>query len=326
MSDSTIANHPLVPRAKRFSLHGAVEIVPPRVILLIALIVVAEAVFSWMAPHLLSAASLSNALRQATVLWIVALGATFVIASGEIDLSVASVVALVSTLGAWMIRAGYPIPVMLLATLGTSMLIGAFNGLVTVQLRVPSFLTTLGSLAIVRGLAWGISLQYIPVLNISFVQFFRYAPLGVPMPIAIALVLTAATILLFHFSKFGIGTRAVGSNETAARFAGLKVRQQKLTVMVLGSLLAGVGGVVFMGRTNYGMPGGAAGLELQVIASVVLGGTRLGGGNGSIIGTTLGTLLLTAIFFGIATLGLPGPYQDIARGGAIVLAILLMRR
>jgi ribose transport system permease protein len=213
-----------------------------------------------------------------------------------------------------------------LATLATSVLIGAFNGLVTTQLRVPSFLTTLGSLAIVRGIAWGISLQYIPVLNIGFVQFFRLSPLGVPMPIAIALVLTVLAVVLFHFSKFGVRTRAVGSNEGASLLAGLNVRRQKFIVMVLGSLMAGGGGLVFMGRTNYGMPGGAAGLELQVIASVVLGGTRLGGGTGSIVGATLGALLLTAIFFGIASLGLSAPYQDVARGAAIVLAILLMPR
>jgi ribose/xylose/arabinose/galactoside ABC-type transport system permease subunit len=325
MSETTLANR-LMPRGRLLSPGGAASIVPLRTLLLIALIVAAEAVLGFLSPNLLSAASMSNALRQATVLWIVTLGATFVITAGEIDLSVASVVALISTLGAWLIRAGYPIPVMLLATLATSVLIGAFNGLVTTQLRVPSFLTTLGSLAIVRGIAWAISLQYIPVLNIGFVQFFRLSPLGVPMPIAIALVLTVLAVVLFHFSKFGVRTRAVGSNEGASLLAGLNVRRQKFIVMVLGSLMAGVGGLVFMGRTNYGMPGGAAGLELQVIASVVLGGTRLGGGTGSIVGATLGALLLTAIFFGIASLGLSAPYQDVARGAAIVLAILLMPR
>jgi len=90
--------------------------------------------------------------------------------------------------------------------------------------------------------------------------------------------------------------------------------------------MAAIGGIVYMGRTNYGMPTAATGLELQVIAAVILGGTRLGGGVGSVIGTTLGALLITVIFVGIATLGLPGPYQDVARGTAIVLAILLMRR
>ena len=265
-------------------------------------------------------------VRQSTVIWVVALGAAFVIAAGEIDLSVGSVVGMVSILGALMFRLGYPIPVVLLVGVATGVVIGAVNGLVTLVLRVPSFLTTLGTMSIIRGVTLETSPEYIPLRSLSFIKFFRMSPLGVPMPIMIVLVLTVLTAVLLHFSRFGIRTRAVGSNETAAMLAGLKVKQHKFLVLILGSVMAAIGGIVFMGRTNYGMPSAGTGLELQVLAAVILGGTRLGGGVASIAGTALGALLLTVIFVGIATLGLPGPYQDIARGSAIVFSILLMRR
>jgi ribose transport system permease protein len=294
--------------------------------LLIGLILITGAVFSYLAPNFMTQASLINVARQATVMWIVALGTTFVLTSGEIDLSVGSVVALVSMVGATMIREGYPLPLVMVGSLGTGLAVGAVNAFLTLQLRVPSFLATLGTLAVLRGLAWEVSLQYVPVRSIWFIKFFRMSPLGVPMPIFIALALTVVAGLLLHFSRFGVRTRAVGSSEDAAQLAGLKVNQNKFLVFMLASAMAAIGGIVYMGRTNYGMPTAATGLELQVIAAVILGGTRLGGGVGSVIGTTLGALLITVIFVGIATLGLPGPYQDVARGTAIVLAILLMRR
>lgn len=326
MIDTTAHLDRPVSHSRPVFLHTIIAAISPRLLLLVGLIVVIGAVFSWLAPNFMTQASLINVVRQATVIWIVAMGATFVIAAGEIDLSVAPVVALVSVLAALMFRYGYPVSVVMLAALGTGVVVGAVNGLLTLQLGVPSFLATLGTMSVVRGLAWEISLEYIPVRSLAFIKFFRMSPLGVPMPIVIALALTVVTGLLLHFSRFGIRTRAVGSNEDAARLAGLKVTQHKYMVMILGSVMAAVGGIVFMGRTNYGMPSAASGLELRVIAAVILGGTRLGGGVGSVVGTTLGALLLTVIFVGIATLGLPGPYQDVARGGAIVLAILLMRR
>lgn len=327
MTGTAVDDARLIHRGGRtFLPRGIVTVVPSRILLLIGLIVIAVGVFSWLVPSFLSGSSLMNVARQATVIWIVAMGATFVITAGEIDLSVGSVVALVAVLAAWMSRYGYPIPVIMLASLGAGLMVGLVNGLLTLQLKVPSFLATLGTMSVARGLAMQISLEPIPVRSLPFIKFFRLAPLGIPMPVMVALGLTVVAVVLLHFSRFGIRTRAVGSNDEAARLAGLKVKQHKLMVMMLGSLTAAVGGIVFMGRTNYGMPYAGAGLELEVIAAVILGGTRLGGGVGSIVGTTLGALLLTVIFVGIATLGLPGPYQDIAKGAAIVFAILLMRR
>lgn len=297
-----------------------------RIITLVCLIVVVGAVFGYLAPHFLSTTSLINIGRQATVMTIVALGVTFVIIAGEIDLSVGAVVALVSVLTAWLSRYGYSVPVMLLVALATGLSVGVVNGLLSLKLRVPSFLATLGTLSIIKGIAMTMTLEPIPLRTISFIKFFMISPLGIPMPVIIALLLFVVSIVLLNYSRFGIRTRAVGSNEGAARLAGLNTTRQKYLVFVLGSVFAAVGGVVLAGRTNYGMAQAAGGLELEVIAAAILGGARLGGGVGSVTGTLLSSVLLTMIFMGIATVGLPGPYQDMAKGAAIGLAVLLMRR
>jgi ribose transport system permease protein len=320
-------SNPSQMRAERPSLwRGRDAVVSPRIITLLLLIVVVGALFGYLAPHFLNITSLINICRQATVLAIVALGATFVIIAGEIDLSVGSVVALVSVLTAWLAGHGYPVPIMLLVALAAGLTIGAVNGVLSLKLRVPSFLATLGTLAIIKGIAMTITLEPIPVRSIAFIKFFMISPWRIPMPVIIALVLFAVSVLLLNYSRFGIRTRAVGSNENAAKLAGLNTTRQKYWVFLLGSVFAAVGGVVLAGRTNYGMAQAGGGLELEVIAAVVLGGARLGGGVGSVLGTLLSALLLTMIFMGIATVGLPGPYQDIAKGVAIGLAVLLMRR
>lgn len=297
-----------------------------RIFTLVCLIVVVGAVFGYLAPHFLSTTSLINIGRQATVMTIVALGVTFVIIAGEIDLSVGAVVALVSVLTAWLSRYGYSVPVMLLVALATGLSVGVVNGLLSLKLRVPSFLATLGTLSIIKGIAMTMTLEPIPLRTISFIKFFMISPWGIPMPVIIALLLFVVSIVLLNYSRFGIRTRAVGSNEGAARLAGLNTTRQKYLVFVLGSVFAAVGGVVLAGRTNYGMAQAAGGLELEVIAAAILGGARLGGGVGSVTGTLLSSVLLTMIFMGIATVGLPGPYQDMAKGAAIGLAVLLMRR
>lgn len=305
---------------------GRGAIVSPRIITLLCLIVVVGAVIGNLAPHFLSTSSLINIGRQATVTVIVALGATFIIIAGEIDLSVGAVVALVSVLVAWLAGHGYPVSVMLLVALFAGLAIGGVNGFLSLKLRVPSFLATLGTLSIIKGIAMTITLEPIPVRSIAFIKFFMISPGRVPMPVIIALALFILSLVLLNYSRFGIRTRAVGSNENAARLAGLNIMKQKYRVFLLGSVFAAVGGVVLAGRTNYGMAQSGGGLELEVIAAAVLGGARLGGGVGSVFGVLLASVLLTMIFMGIATVGLPGPYQDVAKGAAIGLAVLLMRR
>jgi ribose/xylose/arabinose/galactoside ABC-type transport system permease subunit len=297
----------------------------PRILLLMLFIALVGAAITLRMPHFLSANSLLNLTRQSSVLAIVAFGATFVIVAGEIDLSVGAVVGLVAVLLASASVHGYSAPVMVLSGLAAGLVVGVVNGLLILKWRVPSFLATLGTLSIAKGLAMTISLDAVPIVNIGFVKFFRLSYGGLAMPVAIALILFVVALVLLNYSRFGIRTRAVGSNESAARLAGLNTVRHKYMVLILGSMFAAIGGIVLAGRTNLGLASSGTGLELDVIAAVILGGAHLGGGTGSIVGTILGATLLTMIFVGIATLGLPAPYQDIAKGALIGLAILIMR-
>ena len=297
-----------------------------RLVTLVTLILVAIVTLAMLAPHFLSFTNMMSIARQTTVLALVAVGATFVIAAGEIDLSVGAVVALVSVLAATLIRYGMPLPIMLTSAVLAGALVGAINGFVAVTLRVPSFLATLGTLSIGYGAAMTISLQPLPMRSLHFVLFFRQTPFGIPMPVILTVAVVAVCIVVFSFSGFGVSTRAVGSNENAARLAGVNTVRQRYSVLVLCSTLAAIGGIVFIGRTNYGMAQAGHGLELEAIAAALLGGARLGGGTGSVVGTLLASFLLSVIFAGIATVGLAGPYQDIAKGAAIGMAVLLMRR
>jgi ribose/xylose/arabinose/galactoside ABC-type transport system permease subunit len=293
--------------------------------LLVALIAAAGVAFSIAMPSFDSQANLINLLRQASVLAIVACGATFVIAAGEIDLSVGSLVAFVAVLTAWMTGGGYSIALILPLGLLAGLAVGGLNSLLVLGLGVPSFLATLGVQAIVRGAAMTLSLQPLPVRNLGFIRFFGWSPAGVPMPVLLAAIVGAVAILMLARTRFGIRTRAVGSNEGSARLAGLRTHRQKCAVLLFGSGLAAVAGVVLAGRTNYGMSQAGGGLELDAIAATLLGGGRLGGGAGSVVGTLLATILLTMIFTGIATLGISGSFQDIAKGLLVGIAIFLMR-
>jgi ribose/xylose/arabinose/galactoside ABC-type transport system permease subunit len=212
-----------------------------------------------------------------------------------------------------------------LAGLAAGLAVGLVNGLLVLKWRVPSFLATLGTLSIAKGLAMSISLDAVPIVNMGFAKFFRLSYRGIAMPVLIALLMFGAALLLFKHTRFGIRTRAVGSNESAARLAGLNTVRHKYLVLILGSMFAAAGGIVLAGRTDLGLASSGTGLELDVITAVILGGAHLGGGTGSIAGSLLGAILLTMIFVGIAAIGLPAPDQDIAKGALIGMAILIMR-
>lgn len=296
-----------------------------RVPLLLFLIAATALAFSAAMPQFISQANLINLLRQSSVLAIVGCGTTFVIVAGEIDLSVGSLVAFVAVLTAWLSDRSVSIENILVLGLLAGILAGTINSILVLVLGVPSFLATLGTQAIVRGAAMTLSLQPLPLRNISFIKFFGWSPAGAPMPVVIAVLLSILSILMFTRARFGIRTRAVGSNEGAARLAGLATKRQKYAVLVLGSVMAAIAGIVLAGRTNYGMSQAGTGLELDAIAATLLGGGRLGGGVGSVLGTLLAAILLTIIFTGIATLGLSGSFQDIAKGLLVGVAIFLMR-
>lgn len=275
----------------------------------------------------LSETNLLNILRQTATITVIAVGMTFVIANAEIDLSVGSVAGLSSVVTAMVLAAHGPV-LGVLAGLGVGVLVGCANGGLVSMLRIPSFLVTLG----MQGIAFGVA-QWItasapqPILNDRFNAVFGSGSIG-PVP---GLVLwsggsVALGALVLMKTPFGRRVVATGGNRTAAEFTGIKTRRVKFQVLLVAAVVASLAGILYAGRLQSGRFQWGQGDELSAIAAVILGGTSLFGGNGSIIGTLFGALFIGLINNGLILAGLESSQQQVIRGAIIVLAVALARK
>lgn len=315
----------LEPRRMWSSIASARWSVEPRLLLLAGVLVGLVLLFSVLAPGFGSPANLADVLRQNVTLVVVAVGLTFVLLAGELDLSVGAITALVSVLVAHAVTAwGLPaVPAVALGLLvGTGL--GAVNALLVLGLKIPSFLSTLAILGVVQGLALTVSLSAVDVAG-RLGGLFSGRLLGIPLVILYgALVVFVASVALSR-SRFGLWLRATGSDHEMARLVGLPVARHRAAVFAISGLCAGIGGVILVGRTGFGDALSMPGLGIDALAAVILGGTRLGGGRGSIAGTVLAAILIGFLGSGIQAVGLPSSGQDIVRGVVIGAAVLLMR-
>jgi ribose/xylose/arabinose/galactoside ABC-type transport system permease subunit len=272
-------------------------------------------------------ANLATMARQTVVVAIAAVGMTLVIVHGGIDLSVGSGVALATVVIASLLKAGHGA---LAACLGGILCIGIAGlatGAIITRLRIAPFIVTLGSMSILRGAAKGLANeQKIDVDPHGLDALLAppehgLFPSGVWIAIAIA-VLAAATL---RSTRFGRHVFAVGSNEATARLCGVEVDRVRLAVYAIAGLLAGVAGVMEFSTLTVGDPTDSIGLELEVIAAVVIGGASLSGGEGTIAGSMVGALLMTVIKTGGTHLGLPNWVQEIVTGGIILVAVAVDR-
>ena len=255
-----------------------------------------------------------------------AIGANLIIVAGEIDLSVGAIVGLASVAVPGLFDLGLPMPVVLIFALLVGAIVGAANGFITLRLMVPSFLATLGTMAIVRGIALYISDQPRQVSDDAFAAAFNESIFGIPEVVLYSFGITALVAFFWKYSRFGLQIRAVGSSQQGARFAGVPTHRVKFTVFILAGIFSAAGALLLLGRTLTGLSVAADGLELNAIAAVILGGGRLGGGKGSVVGTFLGALLLTMVFSGIAGMGLTAAWQLLTKGMILVVVILFMRK
>ena len=297
-----------------------------RLIVLVAAMTAIAALFGRLNPYYISWQNALDICRQGALLAITALGVNLVIVSGEIDLSAGAVVGLVSVAVPGFFDLGLPTPVVVVLALLLGAAAGLANGLIVHRLLVPSFLATLGTMAIYRGLAIHISNQPRAINDDTFVSLFNTEIAGLSLTIYYPTIIAIALALLWRYSRFGVRVRAVGSNEQSARFAGLATGSVKLAAFVLAGVFASAGALVLLGRTQTGLAVAGDGLELNAIAAVILGGGRLGGGKGSVIGTLLGAYFLTMMFSGIAGMGLTAAWQLIVKGLILVVVIILMRK
>lgn len=265
---------------------------------------------------------------QTVQVGVCAVGMTFIMIGGGIDLSVGSVMALAAVAAAMTLKAGYSSPTAVAVAMTTGALCGLLNALLITGLRIVPFIATLGTLSAIRGLTrWVANNQVVrpaedPESLVNFVQRLG-SPAWLAPAVWLTLALGVAAAVVLNWTAFGRRTFALGSNELAARLSGVRVNRQKLYLYTLGGLFAGVGGLLTFADMREGDPTASAGIELQVIAAVVVGGGSLMGGQGSILGTLVGAFMLTSLVNG-CTLALWENYvQEIAIGVIIVMAVAL---
>lgn len=274
--------------------------------------------------------NLYNITRNVTFVAIVALGMTFVIITGGIDLSVGSVLCLCSMVLAVTMHAGYGIEIGIAAAIATALIIGAFNGILIAYLGFPPFVVTLGMLSIARSLAMVASnntvvFQFGPDHDKLLALGGGAFVFGIANPVLYTILLALITGFVLRWTKFGRHIFAIGGNEHAATLTGVPVRQIKVAVYMISALAAGIAGIIQTGwlgavTTNLGN-----GMELQVIAATVIGGANLAGGMGTAFGAVVGAALIEVIRNSLGLLGINAFWQGVFIGGAILLAVLFDR-
>jgi ribose transport system permease protein len=291
---------------------------------LIALLVLMAAL-TLLSDSFLSVQNFLNVGQQVAVLAIVAIGATFVIISGGIDLSVGSVLALsAAVFAALFANFGLPWPLAAILGLLVGAALGAINGLAIVYGRLPPFIATLAMLSIARGLALVVTGGR-PISG--FPSSFRWIagrelPFDLPFSVLLTLLLYSIAALVLRRTIFGRATYAIGGNEEASRRAGIGVDRVKIAIYVLAGAMAALGGLILTARLNSAQPQAGAGLELDVIAAVVIGGASLSGGTGTVFGTLIGALIMGFLRNGLNLLNVSSFWQQVAVGVVIALAVM----
>ncbi len=292
-------------------------------------IIAACAFLAWRSPAFLTPQNLYNITRNFTFVAIIALGMTFVIITGGIDLSVGSVLCLASMTLAVTMHAGHSMEVGIAVGLLTGIAVGVFNGVLIAYLGFPPFVVTLGMLSIARSLAMVVSnntvvFQFGPDHD-RLLQLGGGSTLGIANPVLYMLVLALLAGFTLRWTKFGRHVFAIGGNEHAATLSGIPVRAIKVVVYVISATAAAVAGIIQTGwlgavTTNIG-----AGMELQVIAAAVIGGASLIGGAGTAIGALVGAALIEVIRNSLGLLGINAFWQGAFIGGAIIVAVAFER-
>jgi ribose transport system permease protein len=279
-------------------------------------------------PVLFSLGSVKSILRDGAFVAIMAFGMVYLIAMVEIDLSVGAIYAVSAMVAALMIQAGIDPWLGVLAALLVGVLLGAINALLTILLDVPLIIITLGTLSAYFGFNLIISGAH-PVFGLPrdhlFFVIFGGEFLGLPAPTWVMLAIGVILHFVLHRSRFGSTVRAIGSNQHAAEFIGIRLNRIRVITMSLMGLLCAVSGVLTMAYFKAVDPGLGTGRELQVIAAVVIGGTSLAGGSGTLIGALLGVLIISVIQSGIVFFGVDPNYGRFITGVVILLAIALDR-
>jgi len=302
-------------------------------ILAFGALIVLLVVFSIASPNFLQFDNIVGILLATAVNGVLALGATFVIVSGGIDLSIGTVMTLSAVMtGVFITNWHWPVPLGVLAGILTGTLSGAVNGVVIAKLKVPPFIATLGMLNVAKGLALvtsGLRPIYFndtPAFNqLAMGSLLGALVPGLDVPNLVLVLFAAAVIASLVLTRTILGryTFALGSNEEATRLSGVEVDAWKIAVYALCGLFSGLAGVLIAARLNSAQPSLGMGYELDAIAAAVIGGTSLSGGEGTILGTVIGAFIISTLTNGLRILSVPQEWQTVVTGAIVILAVYL---
>lgn len=275
-------------------------------------------------PVFLSYYNFISISRAISLTAIVALGMTFVLVARELDLSVGSILGLSGVIAGLVLVKGAPLIVGILAGVLTGLFMGMLNGLMTIRLRIPSLIVTLGTLYAGRGMVYVIT-QGMPIYPMpQGLQDLGVGKIaGIPNAVYILVVMAILAHFILTRTVYGREVRAVGGNPEAARVTGINVDRVRMSVFLLTGLCAGIAGVLMLGRLNSAEPGAGEALELTVIASTIIGGTSLFGGWGTIAGTIIGTALTGVLVNALVLLRVPAYWEKVVVGAIIIAAVTL---
>ena len=294
------------------------------------LLAVAVAIFianSFASPYFLNAWNLSDATFNFTEKAMIAFAMALLIISGEIDLSVASMIALASTAMGAAVQAGFGIPVLILVGLGTGVICGAFNGILVTRMGLPSIVVTIGTMSLFRGISYIVLGDQAYRGYPSDFTFFGQGYIWWVISFEFVLFLIIAIIygIILHKTNFGRAVFAIGNNPTGALFSGIRVQRVKFILFLLTGFMSGIAAICLTSRLGSTRPSIAFGWELEIITMVVLGGVNILGGSGSIPGVVIAAFVMGLVTFGLGLLNVPGIVMSIVIG-ALLIGVIAMPR
>ena len=284
-------------------------------------------IVSIISPTFLQVSNLRNLLTQVSVNAVISLGMTFVILTGGIDLSVGSIVAIAGAVSAVTIKNTGSISLGILAALLTGIAVGFINGIIVSKGRIQAFIATLATQTVFRGVTYVFTGgNPISGLGDSFIKLTNSRILGVPVPVIITIIVFAICAYVLTQTRYGRYVYAVGGNEDSSRLSGINVNGVKNWVYIISGTTAAIAGIIVTSRIGSAAPTAGSGYELDAIAAIVIGGTNLVGGEGTILGTIIGVLIIGVLNNGLNLMDVSAFYQTIVKGLVILLAVLIDKK
>jgi ribose transport system permease protein len=291
---------------------------------LVALYAALVVFFSIMSPYFLSVQNFLNIGLATSIMGIIAVVMTKVIVSGGIDLSVGSIVALTGVVTVQVYTSTHSTMLAVVCGMLIGIVTGLLNGFFITSLKINPLITTLGTMSIARGLAFVLSGGLTSSMSSESFKFLGRGYLfGIPFPFVIMIVCFIVAHIVMTRTVFGRTIYAIGGNEVASRLAAIPVRRNQMIIYVLSGAAAALGGLILTSQLAAGAPQAATGIELSVIAAVILGGTSLTGGKGTIVGTLLGVIIMGTVNNGLVLLNVSSYWQEVARGGVLLAAVAI---